>query len=242
LAQYPGAYVITLGDNAYPYGSTADFTNCYNPTWGPFKPETFPSIGNHEYLTTGASGYFGYFGPVAGDPSKGYYSFDLGAWHFVVINSNCSKVGGCQVGSPQESWLKADLAAHPTACTLAYWHHPRFSSGKNGSFTQMKPIWQDLYNAHTELVLDGHDHDYERFAPQDPSGNLDPVNGIIEIVAGTGGANHTALSSSFLPNSLVHNDTTFGVLKLTLNPTSFSWNFLPVAGGTFTDSGSVNCH
>ncbi len=237
----PNAVVLTMGDNAYPDGAPTDFSNCYNPTWGAFLNRTHPSIGNHEYLTTNASGYFGYFGAAAGDPTKGYYSFNLGDWHIIAINSNCSKVGGCSSGTPQESWLKADLAANHNICTLAYWHHPRFSSGQNGSFTSMQPIWQDLYNAGAEIVLNGHDHDYERFAPQTPTGGLDNAQGIQEIVAGTGGSNNTPFVTT-LPNSLVQNATSFGVLKLTLHPTSYDWQYVPIAGQTFTDSGSATCH
>jgi len=237
----PNAVALTMGDNAYPNGSTTDFSNCYNPTWGAFLSRTHPSIGNHEYLTSGASGYFGYFGSAVGDPTKGYYSYNLGAWHIIAINSNCSKVGGCSSGTPQETWLKADLAANPTACTLAYWHHPRFSSGQNGSFTSMQPIWQDLYNAGAEIVLNGHDHDYERFAPQTPSGGLDNARGIQEFVAGTGGSNNTPLGSP-IANSLVSNDKSFGVLKLTLHASSYDWQFVPISGQSFTDSGSASCH
>ena len=241
LAQYPSDPILTLGDNAYEYGSLTNYLQCYDPTWGQFKNRTYPALGNHEYLTSGASGYFTYFSGFGGPSGNGYYSYDLGAWHIIVINSNCSVVGGCQAGSPQETWLKADLAAHPNVCSLAYWHHPLFTSGQEGDDPSVKPIWQDLYNAGVELILNGHDHDYERFLPQTPAGVYDPTKEIIEIVAGTGGANHTNTGTK-QANSVVFNNQTFGVLKLTLNPTSFSWNFIPVSGATFTDSGSVNCH
>jgi hypothetical protein len=234
--------VITLGDNAYESGTATEFTNCYDPTWGRSKARTRPAVGNHEYGTAGAAGYYGYFGAAAGDPKKGYYSYDLGAWHIIAINSNCSQVGGCQTGSAQEQWLRSDLAAHPTACTLAYWHHPRFSSGEHGSTSSMQPIWQTLYDAGADVVLNGHDHDYERFAPQDPAGNADSARGIREFVVGTGGKSHYAISTP-ITNSEVRNSDTFGVLKLTLHATSYDWQFIPEAGRTFTDSGSgVACH
>ena len=233
--------VITLGDNAYESGTARQFNNCYDPTWGRQKARTFPSVGNHEYLTHNAAGYFNYFGAAAGDPQKGYYSYDLGTWHIVVINANCSKVGGCDANSPQGEWLSADLAAHPTVCTLAYWHQPRFSSGEHGNDTGVKMIWQILYNAGADLVLNGHDHDYERFAPQDPNGVADPLNGIREFVVGTGGKGLRPIKRT-IANSEVRNDNTFGVLKLTLHPTGYDWKFIPVAGKTFTDSGSGTCH
>ncbi len=241
LAKYPSDPVITLGDNAYADGSLANYQQCYDPTWGQFKARTYPSLGNHEYLTSGASGYFTYFSGFGGPSGNGYYSYNLGDWHVVVLNSNCSDIGGCQAGSPEETWLKADLAAHPSLCTLAYWHHPLFTSGQEGDTTAVRPLWQDLYNAGAELVLNGHDHDYERFKPQTPTGSYDPAKGIVEIVSGTGGSNHTKTGKK-QANSVVFNNQTFGVLKLTLNPSSYAWQFLPVSGATFTDSGSANCH
>ena len=235
--------VITLGDNVYSSGTAREFADCYGPSWGRHKERTRPSAGNHDYRTNNASGYFDYFGAAAGDPSRGYYSYDLGAWHIVVINSNCAEVGGCQTGSPQEQWLRADLAAHPAACTLAYWHHPRFSSGSShGSSSSMEPIWRTLYDANAELVLSGHEHNYERFAPQDPAGQADDARGIREFVVGTGGGSHYGFDTP-LPNSEVRNSDTFGVLKLTLHPGSYDWQFVPIAGKSFSDSGTnVACH
>jgi len=232
--------VVTLGDNAYESGTAAEFANCYDPSWGQQKARTRPATGNHEYLTAGAAGYFGYFGAAAGDPAKGYYSYDLGTWHLVALNSNCAPVGGCGVGSAQEQWLRADLAAHPAACTLAYWHHPRFSSGQHGSDPAYTALWQALYDAHADVVLNGHDHDYERFAPQDPAGAYDPLRGLREFVVGTGGKNHYTFTT-VRPNSEVRNSDTFGVLQLTLHATGYDWRFLPEAGKTFTDAGTATC-
>jgi len=240
LDHLPGT-VITLGDNAYESGTIDEFNNCYDPTWGRQKERTYPSVGNHEYKTPDASGYFSYFGARAGDPQQGYYSYDLGVWHIIVINANCSEIGGCGADSPQLQWLQSDLAAHPALCTLAYWHQPRFSSGMHGSETDLVPIWQTLYEAHAELVLNGHDHDYERFAPQDPFGTFDPINGIREIVVGTGGKDLRSIDN-VIDNSEVHDDDTWGVLSVTLHPTGYDWQFIPVAGETFTDSGSGTCH
>jgi Calcineurin-like phosphoesterase len=232
--------VFTLGDNVYDSGTRREFASCYDPTWGRHKERTRPAPGNHDYETAGASAYFRYFGAAAGDPNTGYYSYALGAWHIIVINSNCSSVGGCQAGSLQEAWLRADLAAHPVDCTLAYWHHPRFSSGPHGGAVEMRAIWQALYELGADVVLSGHDHDYERFAPQDPDGNSDPERGIRQFVVGTGGRSHYRFGR-IQPNSEVRNSDTFGVLKLTLSATDYTWEFIPEHGKTFTDAGSGPC-
>ncbi len=212
---------------------------------------THPSVGNHEYLTSGgtgcdstntnAAGYFTYFGSRAGTQGQGYYSYDIGTWHLIALNSNCGNAGGCSASSPQGQWLTADLAAHHNMCTLAYWHIPVWSSGGRAS-SNMLTLTTILYNNNADLILDAHDHLYERFAPQDPSSNLDLARGIRSFVVGTGGANHTSFTTTIFPNSEVRNDKTFGVLKLTLHPSSFDWNFVPVPGQTFTDSGTQNCH
>jgi acid phosphatase type 7 len=243
--------VLPLGDNQYNSGTLSAFDTVYDPTWGRFKSTTYPASGNHEYEMSGAAGYYTYFGSAASPQDsnctancKGYYSYDLGAWHLIVLNSECDQVGGCNAGSPQEQWLKADLAAHATVCTLAYWHRPLFTSGISLGDSAMHDVWADLYNAHADLVLNAHDHIYERFAPQDPSGNADPTNGITEIIVGTGGVNHDSFSST-ATHSVVRDNTTYGVLKLTLHPTSFAWQFLPETAsgnGTFTDAGSRACH
>lgn len=234
--------VFTVGDNAYPAGTKEQFDNCYDKTWGRVKSRTRPSVGNHEFHSGGATPYFDYFGAAAGDPAKGYYSYELGAWHVIVLNSECAEVGGCDAGSPQEQWLRGDLAAHPSACTLAYWHKPLFSSGaKHGNDPEMKPFWDDLYGAKATLVINGHDHDYERFAPQDPDAKADAKRGIREFVVGTGGKNHRPFGAA-KPNSEVRNADSFGVLKLVLHPKGYDWQFIPEAGKAFTDSGSGQCH
>ena len=218
--------VFTTGDNAYPDGTDADFENCYEPSWGRHKPRTYPSPGNHEYHTPGASSYFDYFGVAAGDPGEGYYSYNQGAWYVVVLNSNIA----VEPGSAQHEWLRADLASNTATCTLAYWHHPLFSSGHHGNQTKMKPIWEALYAADVDVVVNGHDHDYERFALQDPSGEADPARGIREFVVGTGGGGLRPFETNQL-NSEVRRADTHGILKLTLNPTSYDWEFVPVGGG-----------
>jgi hypothetical protein len=235
----PGT-VFTTGDNAYESGTTAEYTDCYGPTWGSFRARTRPAPGNHEYNTIGAAGYFAYFGARAGDPSRGYYAYDLGAWRIYVLNSNCAAIGGCGVGSPQERWLRADLARNARRCTLAYWHHPLFSSGLHGSQTSVRAFWDDLQAAGAELVVNGHDHDYERFAPQTPAG-VASATGIREFVVGTGGRSRYPFLAA-RPNSVVRDASAYGVLKLTLHATSYDWGFIPVAGRSFTDSGSGTCH
>ncbi len=245
IEQIPGT-VFAAGDLAYEKGSAEDFKNCYDPTWGRFRDRTKPALGNHEYADRAASGYFQYWGAQAGPPGKGFYSYDLGDWHIVVLNTNCNAkdLGGCATGSQQETWLKEDLAKHPNACILAYGHHALFSSGvfkSHAVHPELKELWDDLYGAHADLVLAGHEHSYERFAPQDPEGKADPANGIREIVAGTGGRSHDLLGFS-TPNSEVRNWETFGVLKLTLSPGKYSWEFIPEEGKSFHDSGSGVCH
>ena len=239
-----GGTVFVLGDGAYPDGSAADYADCYDPTWGRHKARTKPVPGNHDYPGDGgeAEGYFGYFGAAAGNRDKGYYSYELGGWHVVALNSNCEEVGGCGAGSPQVRWLKADLAGGDGACTLAYFHHPRFSSGEeHGGTPRMGPIWEALYAANADVVLSGHEHNYERFAPQTPGGEADPERGIREFVVGTGGNGHYPISDPSA-NSEVRNDDAYGVLKLTLHPESYDWRFVPVEGERFADSGEGRCH
>ncbi len=240
LEKIPGT-VMAVGDLAYPDGSKANF-DCYDRTWGRVKSRTRPAPGNHEFHAAGATPYFDYFGAAAGNPKLGYYSYELGSWHIIVLNSECKDVGGCESGSPQEKWLRADLAAHPVACTLAYWHKPLFSSGNtHGNDVTVKPFWQALYQANADVIIGGHDHDYERFAPQNPEGAADSMRGIREFVVGTGGKNHRPFGE-IKPNSELRDFTAFGVLKVSLRPKGYDWEFIPEAGKGFTDSGSGSCH
>jgi len=254
----PGT-VFNLGDNAYPDGTLSDYGRCYAPSWGQFKKRTRPVPGNHEYkVDTAAGGYFGYFGVAAHDAPTGWYSYDLGSWHIIVLNSSfeetatLSRVLNRQT---QLSWLHNDLAAHPTTCTLAMWHHPRFSSGVvHGNDTLMQAFWQVLYDAGADVILSGHEHNYERFAPQTPDGTADPARGIREFVVGTGGGGYDSLDVTKvtkLGNSEV-GGVDHGVLKLTLSEGMYHWAFLP-SGYTLdsastppeyshTDSGTASCH
>ena len=233
--------MFTLGDNVYGDGSAQQYNDFYDPTWGRHKARTMPVPGNHDYDTPNATGYFDYFGAAAGDPDKGYYSYDLGDWHIITLNTECSEIGGCAPTSPQGLWLQTDLAASPGDCTLALMHKPRFSSGPHGNSSSTDDLWQILYDAGADVVLSGHDHHYERFAPQDGAGVLDPLNGIRQFVVGTGGTNLRPLET-IQANSEISNSVTHGVLKLTLNATSYDWEFVPIAGQTFTDSGSAACN
>ena len=245
--------VLALGDTQYHVGALADYEAVFDKTWGRVKPLIRPAVGNHEYSTSNARGYFDYFNGVdqrtgpAGARGEGWYSFDIGSWHLIALNSQCDQLphggalNGCAPGSPQERWLQADLAAHRTSCTLAYWHSPRFNSGLRGNSSASQPFWDVLHAAGADLVLSGDAHDYERFAPQNPQGGLDPVRGIRQFVVGTGGVFFTGWSK-LKPNSEVRQNETFGVLALTLHPASYEWRFVPEAGGTFTDTGSGSCH
>jgi Calcineurin-like phosphoesterase len=237
----PGT-VVAIGDLALSNGTAQEFADCYDKTWGAFKSRTRPAPGNHEFHSSGATPYFDYFGAAAGDPEKGYYSYELGAWHIIALNGECKEIGGCQTGSLEEQWLREDLRMHPAACTLAYWHEPLFSSGaEHGNNPAYRDFWKDLYNAKATIVLNGHDHDYERFAPQDPDGKADARHGIREFVVGTGGNHERTFSSMPQSNSEVRMTGTFGVLKLTLHSRSYDWQFIPEAGKSFTDSGSGAC-
>jgi hypothetical protein len=243
----PGT-VLPLGDLAYQDGSKTDFDNCYTPTWGRFKDRSRPVLGNHEYVQKGAGPYFDYWGDAAGDRTKGYYSFDLGSWHLIALNSNCSDAGGCSKGSPMEQWLREDLAAHPSRCILAYWHHARFFSPSRQPTTskmeavdkKMVAFWIALAEAGADVVLSGHRHIYERFARQDAQGNADP-NGIRQFVVGTGGGPHDRFEGPTAPNSEIRKQDTYGVLQVTLHADSYDWRFVPVPGDPFTDSGSDTC-
>jgi acid phosphatase type 7 len=236
-----GGKVFTLGDNAYEAGTDKEFYKCYGRTWGKFKNRTRPAVGNHEYHAKDANGYFDYFRGAAGARGRGWYSYKAGAWRVIVLNSNCNKVG-CGKGSQQERWLRAELARHDNKCTLAYFHHSRFSSDKHhGNSPEVGAFWDALYDYGAELVLSGHAHSYERFAPQTPWGKADPSHGIRQIVVGTGGSSLYRLGSP-RANSQVRNASTFGVLKLKLKSDGYDWNFIPVAGKSFKDSGKGSCH
>lgn len=240
IDKIPGT-VLALGDLAYPNGSDGNF-QCYEKTWGRFKARTRPAPGNHEHHTSSAAAYFKYFGDSVGTPGHGYYSFNLGSWHLISLDSQCAEIGGCQKGSAEELWLRQDLRQNSSACILAYWHVPRFSSGdEHGDSPEMADFWKDLYAAGADIVLGGHDHDYERFSPQTPDGVADPERGIREFVVGTGGKSQRGFQTPSA-NSEVRSNKTFGVLRLTLHAGGYDWNFIPVAGGAFTDSGSGQCH
>ena len=230
LDRLPGT-VAVLGDAVYERGTSAEFARCYAPTWGRAKRRTRPAPGNHEYLTPGAAGYFRYFGRAAGDPRRGYYSYRLGSWLVVVLNTNCRPAGGCGRGSPQERWLRRTLAADPGACALAYGHHPRWSSGHHGPDRTIDPLWRALSDHGAELYLAGHDHHYERFAP---------AGGVRQFVVGTGGRSSYPAYRR-LPGSEIRNSGTYGVLSLTLRPDGYDWRFVPVRRGGFADAGSGDC-
>ncbi|MEO7869725.1 MAG: metallophosphoesterase [Candidatus Limnocylindria bacterium] len=236
VARLPGTIAL-LGDIVYPDGSPADFVDCFDPAWGPLLPRIRPAPGNHEYQTTDASGYFSYFGAVAGTPGEGWYSYDLGAWHVIVLNSNCYAVGGCDAGSPQLAWLEADLAASgvadPTACTLAYWHHPRYASGRHGDDDRTARLWNVLAAAGADLVLAAHDHHYER---------LTPVDGVRSFVVGTGGRSLYELTRLAGPHTELRVNDSHGLLMLTLHDASFDWRFVPAPGSTLLDAGTGECH
>jgi 3',5'-cyclic AMP phosphodiesterase CpdA len=231
VEKIPGT-VLTLGDNAYPNGTTANY-RCYNSSWGKFKSRTRPSPGNHDYHVSNAAAYFSYFGSEAGPGRRGYYSFNLGGWHIVSLNSE-------RDFSAQARWLKADLAANRAKCTLAYWHKPLFTSGAvNRPFVAMRPLFSILYKARAEIVLSGHNHQYERFAPQTPKGRSDPTKGIVQFVVGTGGAGLYGFRSPMRNSQVRYRG--FGVLRLELRPDGYTYGFVPIAGG-FSDSGSRSCH
>jgi hypothetical protein len=244
--------VFALGDTQYSSGTMYQYLNSYDPTWGTFKVTTRPTPGNHEYLTPNAADYFEYFAPTTPEISAGryYYSYDLGSWHVIVLDSNCKYLpgptwnpdNGCVMGSPQMDWLAQDLANDAATCTLAYWHHPMFSSAESGFNQKTLPFWKVLYANGVDVVLNGHRHVYERFAPQDPDGTVDPQNGMVEFIAGTGGDDHGVLQPSAAPNEIVRDNTSFGYLKLVLETFGYSYQFVPVAGGSFTDSGTGTCH
>ena len=248
LAQHPDATVQTLGDNAYNSGTPRQF-GCFDDSWGVALDRMHPALGGHDYMTEGAAGYFDYFkealapfAPTGTDPTQGWYAYDLGAWRIIVLNSICQHIGGCDADSPQVAWLKAEIQAHPTRCSLAVIHNPRFSSGRKGNKAEVQPLWDALQAGGVELVLSGDNHAYERLAPMTPTGKKSP-SGIRQFVVGTGGARNYLFSEGEIhPNTEVGNDQTHGVLRLTLSADAYAWEFLPEASKTFTDSGTQTCH
>ena len=232
--------VFTAGDNVYPNGSASQFRDCYAPTWGRHLARTRPAPGNHDWETKDLAGYREYFGAAAGPGGPSWYSYELGAWHVIVLDSDCTFIGGCLPGSPQGKWLEADLTGSTAQCTLAIWHHPRFSSGEHGNDATVWPLWDALYRAGADVVVNGHDHDYERFGPQDPAGREDKARGLREFVVGTGGAVLRGFPT-VAAHSEVRLANTFGVIRFVLHSTSYEWVFLPTTGGV-GDSGTGACH
>ncbi len=230
--------IAVLGDIAYDSGTQQQFADCYGESWGGLRDRTRPTPGNHEYQTAAAAPYFDYFGAMAGDPSRGYYSYDLGAWHVIALNSNCDAVGGCDDGSAQLAWLAADLRQSNSRCTLAYWHHPLSSSGQHGNDGRMRRPYELLDTTGADVVLAGHDHDYERLAPQDASGRA-RADGIRQFVVGTGGKSLRGFPKA-LNTSEVRYSQSFGVLRLTLDTSSYRWDFITVSG-EIIDSGTGVC-
>ncbi len=231
--------IFTLGDNVYQEG-TNRYEECFAPTWGKFKTKIRPALGNHDYEVKGAADYYAYFGEAAGPKGLGYYSYDVGTWHVIVLDSDCAEVGGCGADSPQGKWLKADLEENDGECTLAYWHHPLFNSGEHSSEADVKPFWDMLYAEGAELILNGHAHNYERFAPQTPEGEYDPDKGIREIIGETGGRSLYEVEK-LIKNSEVINTKSYGVLRLELGDEGYRWRFVPEEGKTFSDFGSGVC-
>jgi acid phosphatase type 7 len=240
LAAGAPAAVLPLGDTQYGDSTFEGYGASYGPSWGRFNLIAHPVPGDEEYQTAGAAGYFAYFGAAAGRPGAGYYSFDLGGWHVVALNSECDEVP-CRPGSAQETWLRNDLATHPSRCTLAYFHRPRFTSGKAGQATETDAFWRALHTAGAEVVLGGHNHQYERFAPQTPDRDADPVAGVRQFVVGTGGESADDFGRAIRPHSEARIAGAFGVLLLTLRPDAYAWRFVD-SGGAVRDSGSQACH
>jgi acid phosphatase type 7 len=244
LADYPNATIATLGDNAYQHGTPEEFARCFAPSWGRYRESMRPATGNHDHATEDARGYHEYFGDRGGPFDRYYYSYDLGPWHVAVLDSDCWRVGGCALDEPQAQWFRRDLRRNSARCTLAYWHRPPFSSGRYGDpedTERVRPLWQVAVEGGVDVVLVGHEHSYERFAPMDNAGRADP-EGVQLFIVGTGGGNLRSYRRTRLPTTVVRNDDTWGVLRLTLRPDGYDWKFLPVAGKTFSDAGSRACH
>lgn len=229
--------VFAAGDLAYPGGTASEFQNCYHLSWGRFKRRTLPVPGNHEYVSTNAQPYYDYWGAQAGEPGKGYYATQLGAWRILALNSNID----AGIDSDQARWLRNELTQHTPRCTLAFWHHPLFSSGEHGDDPKMAALWKLLFNAGADLVITAHEHDYERFVPLNDRGEQDDERGMRQFIVGTGGAKLRQFKRIH-PHSEVRNNETFGVIKLTLKPDNYKWQFIPVEGQAFHDEGEGRCH
>jgi hypothetical protein len=233
----PSRSILTLGDHVYPNGTPAEFTNCFHPVWGGFKSAMRPTLGNHEYLTEGAAGYFSYFGAVGN-----WYAWEANGWQLLALDSNCDKLsGGCVATSPQYQWLEAQLRDNPHPCQLAYFHHPRWSQGAHGNTATVGPLYKLLVKYGVELAINGHDHNYQRYAALDGNGAPDP-NGVVEIIAGTGGADHTTGTTTNAPAPIVRDSTAFGALSIELGTTTWRTTFVPENGRTFTDTATGTCH
>ena len=229
--------VLTTGDNQYESGRLRAFRRSYDETWGRVKRITRPTPGNHDYGVPSGRGYFEYFGRRAGRIGRGYYSFDVGRWHLIALNSEIST----SRSSRQVEWLRKDLENNPARCTLAYWHSPLFSSGTHGNDGSVRPLWRALYTAGADIVVNGHDHDYERFAPLEPDGDRNRRRGIREFVVGTGGVGLRPFAG-VKPYSRARNSHAFGVLRLALRATSYEWRFIPEQGASYSDGGTRSCH
>lgn len=236
--------ILLLGDNQYSRGELTSYEGSFDQTWGRHMSRLVPALGNHEYQTKAAAGYFAYFGERAGDPAKGYYGTNVGSWHVVVINTNdnCKRIA-CDEGSEQLAFVRDDLEKHRSKkCTVAVFHHPRWSSGEHGDNPRIDALWRALAAGGVDLVLAGHDHDYERFAPMNADGERDDAGGMRSFVVGTGGIGFRGFGDALSSHSEIRQNDTFGVLSLSLSPTGYSWEFLPIAGSTFEDKGTGRCH
>jgi acid phosphatase type 7 len=243
LAAHPDATIAVLGDVAYPHGTAEDFERCFAPSWGRFRDRMRAATGNHDHATPQAKGYAAYFGARGGPAGSFRYSYELGAWHVVVLDSDCWRVGGCDVDDPQARWLRADLRRDAGRCTLAYWHRPPFSSGRYGEprdTERVRALWRIAVQEGVDVVLTAHEHSYERHAPMTAEGARDP-GGTRLFVVGTGGGNLRRFRHPPLPSTEARHDDTWGVLRLDLRRDGYDWRFLPVQGGTFTDRGSGAC-
>jgi acid phosphatase type 7 len=233
--------VFTTGDNVYEDATDRTFRECYHPTWGRFRDRTRPVPGNHDYHVEDGAAYYRYFGEAAGRPGEGWYTYDLGPWRIYALNTNCSAIGGCGPDSPQTTWLREDLEARPNRCTIAIFHHPRWATGHHGDSDFVDDIWEALDDAGVELVLNGHEHHYERYAPRRPDGTVDHERGIRQIIVGTGGRSRNGFESEDQASE-IRSDDAYGVLKLSLRDDEYRWRFIPVPRHDFTDSGSDRCH